>query len=66
MKTLRPLTPEQLAHAEEGLLIREQMVYFEKLRSMRVSASEGLALLALAPDVPPSAEDRLSTARKYH
>jgi hypothetical protein len=43
---------------QEGLLMREQMTYLEKLRSMRVLASEGLALLDLAPDVPPSVEDR--------
>jgi len=48
---------------QEGLLMREQMSYFEKLRSMRVPAGEGLALLALAPDVPPSAQDRLPASR---
>ena len=45
---------------QEGLLIREQLAYFGKLRSMRVPPAEGLALLDLAPDVEPSAEDRLS------
>ena len=43
----------------EGLLVREQMAYFEKLRDLRVSADEGVALLNLAPDVVPSAEDAL-------
>jgi hypothetical protein len=49
---------------QEGLLVREQMAYFEKLRAMRVPATEGLALLALAPNVPPSAEDVLPRARR--
>ena len=48
---------------QEGLLVREQMAYFEKLRAMRVPAKEGLALLDLAPDVPAGAEDALSKAR---
>jgi hypothetical protein len=47
---------------QEGLLVREQMAYFEKLRTMRVPASEGLALLDLAPDIPPRQEDRLPRA----
>jgi hypothetical protein len=34
---------------QEGLLMREQMVYFEKLHAMRVPANKGLALLDLAP-----------------
>lgn len=45
---------------QEGLLVREQMAYFEKLRSMRVPANEGLAFLDLAPDVPADAEDAVS------
>lgn len=49
---------------QEGLLVREQMAYFEKLRCMRVSANEGLALLDLAPDVPPGAEDAVYKARR--
>ena len=44
---------------QEGLLVREQMNYFEKLRSARVPSSGGLALLNLAPDVPPAPEDVL-------
>ena len=44
---------------QEGLLIREQMAYLEKLRAMRVPVNEGLALLDLAPDVPPGAEDTM-------
>jgi hypothetical protein len=43
----------------EGLLVREQMAYFEKLRELRVSAEEGIAVLDVAPDVVPSAEDAL-------
>jgi hypothetical protein len=48
---------------QEGLLVREQMAYFDKLRMMRVSAGEGLALLDLAPDVPAAAEDALPKMR---
>lgn len=47
----------------EGLLVREQMGYFEKLRDLRISAEEGIALLDLAPDVAPSAEDALPRAQ---
>jgi hypothetical protein len=47
----------------EGLLVREQMAYFEKLRELRVSAEEGIALLDVAPDVVPSAEDALPRAQ---
>ncbi len=49
---------------QEGLLVREQMAYFEKLRNMQVPSSAGLALLDLAPDVPPSKEDALPKARR--
>lgn len=49
---------------QEGLLIREQMTYFEKLRTMRVPASKGLALLDLAPDLPAAFEDTVSKARR--
>lgn len=49
---------------QEGLLVREQMAYFEKLRSMRVPASGGLALLDLAPDAAPAAEDAAPKARR--
>ena len=49
---------------QEGLLVREQMAYFEKLRAMRVPAEEGLALLDLAPDVPAAAKDAVSKARR--
>jgi len=45
---------------QERLLCREQMAYLDKVRSLRVSAREGLALLDLAPDVRPAREDRLS------
>jgi hypothetical protein len=41
----------------EGLLMREQMAYFEKLITIGVPADEGLALLDLAPDVLPRAND---------
>jgi hypothetical protein len=43
----------------EGLLMHEQMAYMTQLRAMHVSPTEGLALLALAPDVEPDPEDRL-------
>src|ERR1017187_6975837 len=49
---------------QEGLLVREQMAYFEKLGAMRVSATEGVALLDLAPEVPPRAEDVAPKARR--
>lgn len=48
----------------EGLLVREQMGYFEKLRMMSVPASRGLALLEMAPDVPPNPEDALPKAKR--
>ncbi len=48
---------------QEGLLVREQMNYFEKLRSARVPSSEGLNLLNMAPDVPPAPEDVLPKSR---
>ncbi len=44
---------------EEGLLMREQIGYLERLRALRVSAAEGLAILDQAPDVEPAPEDRL-------
>ena len=49
---------------QEGLLVREQMAYFEILKAMRVRATEGLALLDLAPDVPPRAEVVVPKARR--
>jgi len=49
---------------KEGLLVREQMAYFEKLRAMQVSAKDGLAVLDLAPDVPPAAEDAMPKMRR--
>jgi hypothetical protein len=48
----------------EGLLVREQMAYFEKLRGMRVPLKEGLALLELAPDVAAEAGDSLPGKRR--
>ena len=48
----------------EGLLVREQMAYFEKLRAMQVPPEEGVALLDLAPDVAPGAEDALPGAQQ--
>jgi len=36
---------------QEGLLTREQMAYYEKLRRLKAPASEGPALLDLVPDV---------------
>lgn len=51
---------------QEGLLMREQLAYFDRLRSMRVPASEGLALLDLAPDVPPAPEDALRARPRKH
>ena len=49
---------------QEGLLVREQLAYFEKLKAMRVPATVGLALLDLAPDVPARAEDVAPKARR--
>lgn len=49
---------------QEGLLVREQMAYFEKLHAMRVPAKAGLALLELAPDVRAGAEDALPKSRR--
>jgi hypothetical protein len=49
---------------QEGILVREQMAYVEKLRAMHVPAKEGLALLDLAPDVRPKAEDALAKRRR--
>lgn len=49
---------------QEGLLVREQMAYFEKLRAMRVPAKVGLALLDLAPDVRAGSGDALPKARR--
>ena len=49
---------------QEGLLVREQMTYFEKLRTMHVSARERLAVLDLAPDVPPRAGDEMLKRRR--
>ena len=48
-----------VALIHEGLLMHEQMAYMAQLRAMHVSPTEGLALLALAPDVEPDPEDRL-------
>lgn len=48
---------------QEGLLVREQMAYFEKLGAMQVAAKEGLALLDVAPDVKPATEDRAPKVR---
>lgn len=50
---------------QEGLLMREQMAYFEKLRGMRVPANEGLCILAMAPDVPAHAADAAPKGRRY-
>jgi hypothetical protein len=44
---------------QEGLLVREQMAYLEKLRNMRVTTVEGLRLLELAPDNKPDPVDVL-------
>ena len=35
------------------------MAYFEKLQNLSVPASEGIALLDLAPDVAPAPEDEI-------
>jgi len=43
----------------DGLLMREQMSYFAKLRSLNVPPEEGLEILGQAPDVMPETEDRL-------
>ena len=59
------LSENRLYHdmIQEALLMREQMAYFEKLRSLHVPPSEGLALLDLAPDVEPAREDQLVRRR---
>ena len=49
---------------QEGLLVREQMAYFEKLRSMNVPAKDGMALLDLAPDVPADPVDAVPKTRR--
>jgi hypothetical protein len=49
---------------QEGLLVREQVACLEKLRTMQVSAQEGLALLDLTPDVPPAKEGALPRRRR--
>jgi len=43
----------------DGLIIREQMTYMGKLRSMSVTPEEGLDILARAPNVTPDEKDRL-------
>ena len=48
---------------QEGLLMRERMAPFDKLRALRLPASEGLALLDLAPNVRLAREDQLSRKR---
>jgi hypothetical protein len=48
----------------EGLLLREQMAYFEKLRNLHVPPEEGLALLDLAPAVAPDAKDASPRAQR--
>jgi hypothetical protein len=47
---------------QEGLLIREQMTNFEKLRELQVPGREGVALLEMARDIAPGKEDRLAGA----
>jgi hypothetical protein len=49
---------------QEGLLMREQMAYLEKLHALRVPANEGLALLDMAPDVAARAEDAMPKTRR--
>ena len=50
---------------QEGLLMREQMVYFERLRAMRVSPEEGLALPDKASDREPDDEDTIPDVQLY-
>jgi hypothetical protein len=45
----------------KGLLMHEQMAYMAQLQALRVSATEGLTLLALAPDVEPDPKAPMST-----
>jgi len=60
----------QLGYAEEnlyleliheGLRVREQWLYMEKLKKLSdyVSQEEGLALLDKAPDIEPAIEDKV-------
>lgn len=44
---------------QEGLLMREQMAYFDRIRAMGVRAEEGLAILDALPDAPPQPGDEL-------
>lgn len=46
----------------EGLLMREQMLYMQRMRALgsRVSADEALAILQRVPDVEPDAADRMA------
>ena len=48
----------------EGLLMREQMAYLEKLRRMDVSATEGLRILDDGPDRAPAPDDRIPARLK--
>ena len=48
---------------QEGLLMREQMAYFEKLRSLRIPAKDGIALLDQAPNIEPDPIDKLLPRR---
>lgn len=51
----------ELIHA--GLQQQEHMAHMAQLRELHVSPTEGLVLLALAPDVEPAPEDRLPRAQ---
>jgi hypothetical protein len=48
---------------QEGILMREQMAYYEKLRAREVPARAGMAILDRALDVEPAREDRLPKHR---
>jgi hypothetical protein len=47
----------------EGLLMREQLAYYERLREMAVPAEVGLTVLAKVKDVTPVVGDEISASK---
>ena len=43
----------------EGLVVREQMEYYQKLRKLNATPERAREILALVPDVEPEPYDRL-------
>lgn len=54
--------PADQSPTHEDLIAGEQIAEFEKLRALRVPASEGLVLLDLAPDVPAIPQDSIGAS----